>query len=226
MIKLIAAAAFAATMAIAPAYAGIIDFANEADTNGERGVASGSTIIIDGVNMRLSGTAGLNTKVPFAANPYFDSGDAGLGVCKVLTGSAQCSPSSDDNVTLGEALKIEFLSDDGTMSVSRNILGLAFDDSVHNPLGLGNDGMVRIVTDNGDMTALFSAFIAMAAGADAFFQNVSMIEFFNTELFYNGAQFYVNAMDVSEIPIPGALPLLLSGLAGLGFAGRRRKSKA
>jgi hypothetical protein len=219
--KLIAAAAFAATMAMAPAYAGIIDFANEADTNGERGVASGSTIIIDGVNMRLSGTQGLDINQPFAASPYFDSGDAGLGVCKVLTGSAQCSPSSDDNVTLGEALKIEFLSDDGTMSVSRNILGLAFDDGGHSPLGLGNDGLIRIVTDTSDMAALFSVFIAMAAGADAFFQNVSTIEFF-----YNNQQFYVNALDVSEIPIPGALPLLLSGLAGLGFAGRRRKSKA
>ena len=29
--------------------------------------------------------------------------------------------------------------------------------------------------------------------------------------------------DVSEAPIPAALPLLLSGLAGLGFAARRRK---
>lgn len=208
-------------MAMAPAHAGLIDFANEADTNGERGVASGSTIAIDGVNMRLSGTQGLDINQPFAANPYFDAGDAGLGVCKVLTGSAQCNPGNDDNVTLGEALKIEFLSDDGTMSVSRNILGFAFDDSIHNPLGLGNDGLVRIITDNGDMTALFSAFIAMAASADAFFQNVTMIE-----LFYDNKQFYVNAMDVSEIPLPGALPLLFSGLAGLGFAGRRRKTKA
>ncbi len=206
---------------MAPAHAGLIDFANEADTNGERGVASGSTIVIDGVNMRLSGTQGLDINQPFAASPYFDRGDAGLGVCKVLTGSFQCSPASDDNVTLGEALKIEFLSDDGTMSVSRSILGLAFDDGGHSPLGVGNDGLVRIVTDTSDMTALFSVFIAMAAGADAFFQNVSTIEFF-----YNNKQFYVNAMDVSEIPIPGALPLLLSGLAGLGFAGRRRKSKA
>ncbi len=221
MKKILTAAVIAASMAFAPAQAALIDFANEADTNGERGVASGSTIVIDGVNMRLSGTQGLDINQPFAASPYFDRGDAGLGVCKVLTGSAQCSPSSDDNVTLGEALKIEFLSDDGAMSVARDILGLAFDDGGHSPLGLGNDGLVRIVNDNGDMTALFSVFIAMASGADAFFKNVTMIE-----LFYDNQQFYVNAMDVSEIPIPGALPLLLSGIAGLGFAGRRRKSKA
>lgn len=30
--------------------------------------------------------------------------------------------------------------------------------------------------------------------------------------------------EVSQVPIPAALPLLLSGLAGLGFAGRRRKA--
>lgn len=33
-------------------------------------------------------------------------------------------------------------------------------------------------------------------------------------------------INTSEIPIPGALPLLLSGLAGLGFASRNRKKKA
>ena len=30
-------------------------------------------------------------------------------------------------------------------------------------------------------------------------------------------------IETSEIPVPGALPLLLSGIAGLGFASRRRK---
>lgn len=36
---------------------------------------------------------------------------------------------------------------------------------------------------------------------------------------------YVSAT-VSEVPVPAALPLLLSGLAGLGFASRRKKAAA
>ena len=38
----------------------------------------------------------------------------------------------------------------------------------------------------------------------------------------NAVDFYVEA--ISDIPVPGALPLLISGIAGLGFASRRRKS--
>ncbi len=39
-----------------------------------------------------------------------------------------------------------------------------------------------------------------------------------------GAGFTVAAFNVSEVPVPAALPLLISGIAGLGFASRRRKS--
>lgn len=35
---------------------------------------------------------------------------------------------------------------------------------------------------------------------------------------------WISAEIVSEVPVPAALPLLLSGLAGLGFAARRRKT--
>ncbi len=225
MKKLIAAAAFAATMALAPANAGTIDFSNDAVVNGERGLVSGSTIAIDGVNMRISATQGLDINQPFAAHPYldgpFNGKDGGLGVCKALDGgTGLCAPRYDDNVTIGEAVKIEFLDFAG-VSEMRDILGITFRDAGHNAINAANDGMLLISSNNGSMTALFSAFIAMAAGGDAFFKDVAWIEFI-----YDNKQFYVNALDVSEIPIPGALPLLLSGRAGLGFAGRRRKSKA
>ncbi|MHA7873426.1 MAG: VPLPA-CTERM sorting domain-containing protein, partial [Hyphococcus sp.] len=39
-----------------------------------------------------------------------------------------------------------------------------------------------------------------------------------------GAGFVVAQLTVGEVPIPGAIPLLLSGLAGLGFAARRKKA--
>ena len=39
-----------------------------------------------------------------------------------------------------------------------------------------------------------------------------------------GAGFTIAQFEVSDVPIPGAIPLLLSGLAGLGFASRRRKT--
>ena len=38
-----------------------------------------------------------------------------------------------------------------------------------------------------------------------------------------GSGFVVAQLTVSDVPIPGAIPLLLSGIAGLGFASRKKK---
>ena len=34
----------------------------------------------------------------------------------------------------------------------------------------------------------------------------------------------IDNLDFAEVPLPGALPLIISGLAGLSFASRRRKA--
>ncbi len=39
-----------------------------------------------------------------------------------------------------------------------------------------------------------------------------------------GSGFVVAKFTVNEVPIPGAIPLLLSGIAGLGFAARKKKA--
>lgn len=73
--------------------------------------------------------------------------------------------------------------------------------------------------------------------ADAFL-SASLIDITNTDVLGvlgTGARFVLTAvtpgsgftvarLTVNEIPVPAALPLLLSGLAGLGFASRRRKA--
>ena len=40
----------------------------------------------------------------------------------------------------------------------------------------------------------------------------------------NGSQFRISDISVTSVPVPAALPLLLSGLAGLGLIGRKRKA--
>ena len=69
----------------------------------------------------------------------------------------------------------------------------------------------------------------------AFFDTIEAVDLLTTVFFGTifefravtpGAGFTIAQFEVSvnEVPIPGALPLLLAGLAGLGFASRRRKS--
>ena len=49
---------------------------------------------------------------------------------------------------------------------------------------------------------------------------------FRRAVFDFGGSGAIGTFDIQEVPVPAALPLLLSGLAGIGFAGRRRKPQS
>lgn len=221
MKKLLVTAIAASTMSLASmsANATVLDFVAEA-AGAERGITNGSTILnFQGTGIDVTFEAGDNA----GYHPYFDdlsSGKpAGLGVCKVLFkgvggegddgSSDNCNPSNDDNVSIDESIRI-------TMSGDFQIRDLTFYDADHEALGVGNnDGQVMVDIGAGFMMTTFSQIIADAN--NGLLKNVSSIAFR-----YMDTQFYVGA--ISDVPVPGAIPLLLSGLAGLGFASRRKKA--
>lgn len=233
MKKLLAipAAAAAAGM-LASASAAEVNFGEYARDVASGGLVSGSFLTIDGVEMKLS--------APNGGDPYldgiFDSMLGGLGVCadyregapgNTDTGpSGKCSAgtTNDDSVdgrNGAEAIMIDF-----TQAGGFDVRSLEMRGTLH-----------KLVDPNGQV--LFNARFAAGdtlierLGGDnlwtfaELYQLVADGELLGvTRLWwkYVDTEFYVTS--ISDVPIPGALPLLLSGIAGLGFASRRRNKAA
>jgi len=223
MKDVLAITAISAGMALSAAQAATIDFENNADTVGERGFQG--AITVDGVNLNITANIDNGGDLQNSIYPYLDAGEAGLGACQAINAALQCVPSADDSVSAGETISIEFLSENFNGATVRDITNLRFRDGEHNLITGEATGLIRIQNfKGGDLTDTFSAFIALAAAGDSFFTNISGLR-----LSYIDTDFYLSALEVSEsvsaltTPIPGALPLLLSGIAGLGFASRNRR---
>lgn len=202
-------AALATGFAASAASATVIDFAAEGLGGGERGVADGTvlnTAAMGGLNLQFTGGVG-GAGSDFA---YFNGGAAGrlpgLGTCTTLNKSGTCSPGSDDNVTVNEFVRVAFL--DGPFNVRQ----LSFNGQ--NASLDGALGLIQITTGLGAIVSVATMTFAAANVFDFGLVDWIQFDFVDTE--------FVVAQ-ISDIPVPGALPLLLSGLAGLGFAASRRK---
>ena len=109
-------------------------------------------------------------------------------------------------------LNIAILSTDvGSLRLN----GMSFDTSMFTTVGAYSVGNVAIPVGFGTISAAipFLAMIAGFSGFDSYFSAIATS-------FSPG----VSPPDPDPIPLPAALPLFLAGLAGIGFAKRRRKA--
>ncbi len=148
---------------------------------------------------------------------YFDKGQAGIGVCKLLVAGDQCSPSSDDNVTEGEVLGLSW----GT-SVLLNSLSFRGELHPSDPPFLPTHKFDYSI--DGGVT-WFTNFLLNAKTQGAVDFGGLLLDA-NQEILlaFNNEQFYVSAAEITAVPIPAAAWLLGSGLFGLFALGRRRRA--
>lgn len=214
MKKIIALAAAAAIMAGA-AQATVINFLKEANTGGERGLADGAilnTPALGDLNLRFSGGRS-GASYDFA---YFNKPDGaragGLGTCTTLDRMMQCATYIDDTVAHAENVRVEFV--DAPFEIKQLSFNGRFSGLNGSPL------MLKITTSlAGTVTDYLISF------ADANTRNFGFVDWIEFE-FVRGqgdaAKFFVTR--ISDVPVPGALPLMLSALAGVGFAAHRRRA--
>jgi hypothetical protein len=197
------------------AHAVVIDFADIAD-NGP--IGEGAIGGINGLYSNpLNGAQGFPIdNLVITANAgnsaYMDAGNAGLGVCTVITAGGQCDPSNDDNVSFGEEVTIAL---QGGGSFNWEVT--EFRDANHN-LPASNETLLVSVN--------FGVPIQTTFGAQLGFIHAEITSITYAFGGSNAAQFYIAKAGIIEtegdaVPAPSAL--IVFGPAVFGFAMVRRR---
>ena len=202
------------------AAAATFDFRNVADQiGGPFPTTAGSTaggegswtgIVGAGVGLVDGGISVVGSATNSAGgNPdaYFDENSAGLGVCSGFDG-IECDPSNDDNIgALGGSGNVGDGSFE-TLILTFNTL-VSLDQVVF--AGEGHGNFTGDVLVNGSTETPVGNILALGLIGTVFsFQYIPQLSGVVNE-------FYVESVTVSAVPLPGALPLFLTMLAGMGF---------